>query len=96
MSDRADQLRRAVRRFLVASHMKRSDQPNTPYVKIMGPSVDDVEKVLAAARSYLAILEQRLPVFAESGGLTWHVAGEGDELEGWLIPLAALTDQEEE
>jgi hypothetical protein len=50
MVDRT-RLKKAVKRFLVASDMHRSDQPNTPYVKIMGPSVDDVEAVLVAARA---------------------------------------------
>jgi hypothetical protein len=27
-------------------------------------------------------------MFAESGGRTWYVAGEGDPVEGWLIPLS--------
>jgi hypothetical protein len=50
-----DRLEKVVNRFLVASSLIRSDQPDTPYVKIMGPSVDDVAFVLDAARFLLSL-----------------------------------------
>src|SRR5690554_5122667 len=55
-----DRLRKAVNCFLVASNVKRSDQPDMRYVEIMGPSLDDVASVLEAARFPLSL--------AESGG----------------------------
>ena len=33
-------------------------------------------------------VREPIAVFAESGGRTWYVAGEGDPVEGWLIPLS--------
>lgn len=53
-----DRLRKVVSRFLVASSLKRSDQPYTPYVKILGPSVDDVAVVLDAARFLLSLVDE--------------------------------------
>lgn len=77
-----DRLRKVVSRFLVASSLKRSDQRHTPYVKIMGPSVDDVAYVLDAARFLLSLLDEggRLIVetHCEHGELEEHYLCDSD------------------
>src|SRR5690606_14901421 len=79
-----DRLREAVNSFLVASSEKRSDQPDMPYVEIMGPSLDDVAFVLDAARFLLSVLDEGSRVVVEApcehGELEPHgwVCGEHD------------------
>jgi hypothetical protein len=77
---------KAAKRFLVASDMHRSDQPNTPYVKIMGPSVDDVEAVLAAAR---AVVEAPEVEWCETHSAVVHPPPGVDDLrcDVWVIAI---------
>lgn len=95
-----ERLRKAVNSFLVASSEKRSDQPDMPYVEIMGPSLDDVAFVLDAARFLLSVLDEggRLEVVVpceREGGII-HERADGSECPyyghhvcdkcGWIDP----------